>query len=58
MYCFFPSGSKEVEKCTATKDVRCQCKEGFTPKNPKQEDCICKKGSELDKRGKHKILPY
>ncbi|XP_039545207.1 tumor necrosis factor receptor superfamily member 4 [Pimephales promelas] len=45
------NGSKEVEKCTATKDVRCQCKEGFTPKNPKQEDCICKKGSELDKRG-------
>lgn len=53
MYYFFPSGSKEVDKCTPTTDVRCKCKEGFTPIDNQNEICVCKKGSEVDKRGKH-----
>lgn len=49
---FFPSGSMVVDKCTFTTDIRCKCKEGFTPTDRHEQNCICKKGFEVDKRGK------
>ncbi|CAM4627413.1 unnamed protein product [Leuciscus chuanchicus] len=40
-------GSMVVVKCTSTTDITCKCKEGFTPTDNQQQNCVCKNGSEV-----------
>ncbi|XP_077054248.1 uncharacterized protein LOC143706325 [Siphateles boraxobius] len=44
-------GSKVVDKCTPTTDIRCECKKGFTSNDHHKQICVCKKGSGVDKGG-------
>ncbi|XP_073810545.1 uncharacterized protein si:ch73-361p23.3 isoform X3 [Danio rerio] len=46
------TGSNVINECTLTSDTQCRCMKGFTPVDTlKEEVCVCKKGSGVNKKG-------